>query len=274
MYRMHHYPAHVSTNKLSGGTSYPWYPTTKLNTSTPQAALGAMWELQSDDLIGGGNAFMVVRAGENLAQGDVVGYELPAASTVTASGSDTQTIVTGGGSLTVNAEVGNWLHIRNTTSSGGGPVLRKILSNTATTITISGKDPNSPSGAADVDKLTLAATNGDMTNIIRPWRVKKITATGGAGPWTPVGVVLGTVTAGNYTIIQVAGMGFANVLGQTTAAAAIGRLLICSATAGTLTGANATATLINGGAIFMALAVVDSATAILTPVQFNCLANL
>ena len=275
MYRMAHYPAHLSTRKLANGPSYPWYPDTYLASATPLVALGSFWEAQGDPEVGGGNAFLYVKNGATaLAAGDVVGYSVGAASTVTATGSDTQAIVTGGGALTVNAEIGNWLFVRNTTSNGGGAVLRRIKSNTATKVTISGKDPNSPAGSADIDQLTLAATNGDVTAIVRPWRVEPITATGGAGPWVPVGVALGTVGAGKYTIIQVAGLGIIKALGETTAVLVAGKpAQAVSATAGTLTGA-ATASPFFGGAIFIPQLPVDSATALTIPALFNCIANL
>lgn len=275
MYRMHHFPAYLSTRKLAGGPSYPWYPDAAINSTTPLAPLGAFWELQADPEVGGGNAFIYVRNGATaLAAGEIVGYDLPAASTVTASGSDTQVVVTGGGALTVNAEANNWVFIRNTTSDGGGSVLRRIRSNSATALTISTKDPNSPSGAADVDKLTLAATNGDVTAIIRPWRVSPLTATGGDGPWVPIGFALGTVAANAWTIIQVAGMGLAKALGQTTAVLVAGKpAQAISATAGVITGA-ATASPLFGAGVCVPLAPVDSATALVIPVQFNFIGNL
>ena len=275
MYRMHHYPAHISTRKLAAGPSYPWYPDAAINSASMLAPLGAFWELQGDPEVGGGNSFIYVRNGATaLAAGDIVGYTLPAASTVTASGSDTQVIVTGGGALTVNAEVGNWLFVRNTTSNGGGSVLRRIKENSATAITISKKEPNSPSGAADIDKLVLAATNGDVTAIIRPWRVAPLTATGGAGPWVPVGVALGTVAANAYTILQVAGLGLVKALGQTTAVLVAGKpAQAISATDGVLTGA-ATASPLFGAGVIVPLAPVDSATALVIPAQFNFFGNL
>ena len=274
MYRMHHYPPHLSTRKLANGPSYPWYPDAYLNDASAKIAPGSFWELQGDVEVGGGNAFMYVKAGAALAAGDVVGYSLPAASTVTASGSDTQTIVTGGGSLTVNAETGNWVFIRNTTSSGGGAVLRRIKSNSATALVISSKDPNSPAGSADIDKLTLAATNGDVTAIIRPWRVEPVTATGGSGPFVPVGVALAAVDSGKYTIIQVAGMALVRALGQTSAVLVAGKpAQAISATAGVLTGA-ATASPLFGAGVIVPLAPVDSATALVIPAQFNFVGNI
>lgn len=275
MFRMAHYPAHYSTRKLSQGTSFPWYPDSYLSSSGLNIPLGAYWELQGDPEVGGGCAFMYVKNGATaLALGDVVGYALPAASTVTASGSDTQAIVTGGGALTVNAEVGNWLYVANTTSGGGGSVLRRIKSNTATKVTVSAKDPNSPAGAADIDALTLAATNGDVTAILRPWRVDPVTATGGSGPWVPVGVALGTVAANKFTIIQVAGLGLIKALGQTSAVVVAGKpIAAVSATAGTMTGGT-TANFLMGAGTIVPLAPVDSATALVIPANFNFFGNL
>lgn len=266
MYRMAHFPPHISTRKLAAGTSYPWYPAAALNSSTPLAALGAFWELQGDVEVGGGNAFIYVRAGEALALGDVVGWETPpAASTITAAGSTVQTLVYAAGGLTVNAEVGNWLFIASSGSDGN--VLRKIRSNTATTITISAKDPNSPSGAADVDALAVVPTNGDVCQIIRPFRVTKVAKEG-----APIGVALGTVTDKYYTIIHVAGLGLGQVDGDTTdvtvnlpLAAAAGVLYSAAAAA-----VSATA---KGAATFIAKSANTGAKAI-KPIEFNCIGNL
>lgn len=269
MYRMFHFPPFTSPRKLSGGTSFPWYPATALDSATPIMALGAFWELQADPGVAGGNAFLYVKADAALGAGELVSYALPAASTVTSSGSTTQSIITGGGGLTVNAEAGNFLYVRNTTTDGGGAVIKKILSNTATAVTISGKDPNSPAGNADVEALTLAATNADVTDIIRPWHVRQGTATA-----VPIGVTLGAVTSGNYTIIQVAGLTMVKGLGQTTAVLVAGTPAVPAA-AGVITGSvSAAANLYLGGGLILPQSAVDSATAILIPAFVNFLANI
>jgi len=269
MYRMHHFPAFLPTGKLAGGAAYPWYTADALNSSTPLAPLGAFWELQGDLDVGGGNAFIYVKATEALAAGEVVSWKVAASSTVTASGSDTRKIVYAAGSLTVNAEVGNFLYIQNTTSNGGGSVLRRIRSNTATVITFGGADPNSPSGADDVDCLTLAATNGDVVSIIRPYQVQICTAT-----TVPIGIALGTVTSGNYTIIQVAGLALAKVDGDTTD---VTINLPCAPGAGGILFSNAAAAAgveaYRGNSIFLPR-VANTGAAALRPVEFNCFGNL
>ena len=238
-----HYTEHISPAGLAGKKLWPWYGSEYTNSSTPLLDLGAEWDLVGDAAAGGGNSFMYVKtaAGVSLSQGQWVSFATPSASTVTASGSSTQKIVWAAGSLTVNAEVGNYLYIANTTSSGGGFTLRKILSNTATTITFSDTDFNVASKPSDQNALELAATNGDVAIIIRPNQVIVNTAT-----TVPCGVALSAVTAGYYTIIQTKGLALGLGVGSGTAlavnvpavGAAAGVMIGGGGTASAYTGAN------------------------------------
>ena len=211
-----HYTEHISPAGLSNEKLWPWYGSAYYNSATPLIQLGAEWDLVGPTEAGGGNSFMYVKcaAGVSLTVGQLVSFATPTASTVTAAGSSTQMIVWAAGSLTVNAEVGNYLFIANSTSSGGGFTLRKILSNTATTITFSETDPNVASKPADRNALELAATNGDVAIIIRPYQVIVNTAT-----TVPCGVALGTVTSGYYTIVQTKGLALVSTVGNGTATA-------------------------------------------------------
>jgi hypothetical protein len=120
-----------------------------------------------------------------------------------------------------------------------------------------------------VDCLTLAATNGDVCVILRPYQVQVCTAT-----TVPIGIALGTVTSGNYTIIQVAGLGMGLVDGDTTD---VTINLPCSAGAGGVLFANAAAAAgveaYRGNAIFLPR-VANTGASALRPVEFNCLGNL
>jgi hypothetical protein len=238
-----HYTEHVPPAGLAGAKLWPWYTSNYFNSSTPLIDPGAEWDLVGDAAAGGGNSFMYVKcaAGVSLTVGQLVSFATPSASTVTASGSSTQKIVWAAGSLTANAEVGNFLYIANSTSSGGGFTLRKILSNTTTTITFSDTDYSVASKPADQNALELAATNGDVAIIIRPYQVIVNTAT-----TVPVGVALGTVTAGYYTIIQTKGLALISSKGDGTALAvgvpavgtAAGVIIGGGGTANAYTGAN------------------------------------
>lgn len=275
MFRMAHYPPHISTSKLANGRSFPWYPAATLNSTTPLAALGAYWELQGDDVVGGGNAFMYVKnVGGALALGQVVAYRSPTAGTFTLTGSTTQLIYT---NITTTAdETGNWIYCLSAAS--GGPWIRKILGcypaadatakyGANTVFVISKKDPNSPAGSADIDAITALPANGVAVAIIRPWQVIECTAA-----LSPVGIALGTVADGAYTIIQVSGMALAQAVGNGTALA-IGKPAVPSA-AGVLIGSAAdAANLFVGAANFQPL-VPTSAASALIPFNFSCFGNI
>jgi hypothetical protein len=212
--RLAHYTEHLSPAGLAGKKLWPWYGSEYTNSATPLAPLGAKWDLVGDLDAAGGNSFMYVKAatGVSLVAGQLVSFPTPTASTVTAAGSTVNTIVWAAGGLTANAEVGNILYIANTTASGGGFTFRKIISNTTTTITFGAVDPNVASKPNDQNALEAVPTNGDVAVIIRPYQVIVNTAT-----TVPVGVALGTVTAGYYTIVQTKGLALVLGVGSGTA---------------------------------------------------------
>jgi hypothetical protein len=211
-----HYTEHISPAGLANAKLWPWYESKYFNSATPLLDLGAEWDLVGPPESGGGNSFMYVKAaaGVSFAAGQFVSFATPAASTVTAAGSTVSTIVWAAGGLTVNAEVGNFIYIANTAAGGGGFTLRKIIANTATTITVSATDPSVASKPADRNVLEAVPTNGDVAIIIRPYQVIVNTAT-----TVPVGVALGTVTAGYYTIVQTKGLALGLGVGTGTALA-------------------------------------------------------
>jgi hypothetical protein len=211
-----HYTEHISPAGLANAKLWPWYESKYFNSATPLIDLGAEWDLVGPASAGGGNSFMYVKAaaGVSFAAGQFVSFATPSASTVTAAGSSVHTIVWAAGGLTSNAEVGNYLYIANTTAGGGGFTLRRIISNTTTTITFSTVDPNVASKPQDQNALEAVPTNGDVAIIIRPYQVIVNTAT-----TVPCGVALGTVTAGYYTIIQTKGLALGLGVGSGTALA-------------------------------------------------------
>lgn len=163
-------------------------------------SLGDTWWLSSaNEAASGGNCFQVVFAEAALTQGQLVAMADPAASVVAAAGPATNVFGWNAGGLTVNAERNNWVWI--TSAAATEPQLRRIKSNTATTITVSERDylrPNLPLDADVFDNIPVAA---EVAVIIRPHHVKVCTATD-----VPIGVALGAVTINQYTVIQKAGL--------------------------------------------------------------------
>lgn len=255
------YPAHLSPAALAYKKLWPWYGSEYINSSTALTALGSEWDCVGDGVIGG-NSFMYVKAAAALAQGQLVTTATPTASTVTAAGSTVSTIVWAAGGLTINAEKGNYLYIANSTVSGGGFTLREILSNTATTITISAVDPSIASKPADQNVLEAIPTNGDVAIIIRPYRVIVNTAT-----TVPCGVVLGTVTDTYYTIVQTKGLALISSVGNGTALA-VGKPGVGSA-AGVVIGSAADAANLFNGANLVAQSAYSAAGPGLTPFLIN-----
>lgn len=209
------------------GPLYPWYSSTYLSVpivSTTIAsgsgtalgagqALGQQWTTDGDPANAGGQTFMWVYADVNLTAGQLVAWADPASDTA-AAGSTVQVLNLTTGGLTVNAEVGNWVFVAATGATK--LQLRRIIANTANTITVSTVDIYSAQKPKDPNVFDTVATATDVVKIIRPWHVQVCTATK-----VPVGVALGTVTAstGPGTIIQRAGLGGILGVGSGTALA-------------------------------------------------------
>jgi hypothetical protein len=261
------YPAHLAPAPLAFQKLWPYYTGNAVNSSALLAGLGMEWDCVGEIDSIGGNSFMYVKAAAALAQGQLVSFGTPTASTVTAAGSSTKTIVWAAGGLTVDAEIGNILYIANSTSSGGGFTIRKIISNTATTITFSRVDPSVASKPDDQNALELAATNGNVAIIIRPYQVIVNTAT-----TVPVGVVLGTVTDTYYTIIQTKGLALVQTVGNGTATA-VGKPAVGSAAGVAIGSAADAANLFNGPGGLVALSAYSAAGPGLTPFYVNFKGN-
>lgn len=174
------------------------------------ATIGDVWWLGGKNEASGGNAFMFVKADAGLAVGQLVTLAAPTAGTLTIPGSPVSTaaaITTNISNVTAgtNGEVGNWINV-NVAAGYTTLQMRRIKANTnAATgnFTVALPDylrPNSPTDADIFDGFASMA-NADALCVIRPYHVIVNTAT-----TNPVGVALGTVTSGNYTVIQVAGL--------------------------------------------------------------------
>lgn len=203
--------------------------------------LGDVWTLGGQAQASGGNAFMFAYAAETLALGQLVANRPPTATVDDAGGAAATVTVPGAGTAAspltttasattniddtafalpvgVNGDVGNWLYVNATGATL--PQLRRIKYNSSSTTTfykVALPDFMRPNTPTDVDVFDTLATNGDTCCVIRPYHVvvNNSSTYGGAGiSTTPIGVALGAVTAGNYTIIQVRGLAPVQAVGN------------------------------------------------------------
>jgi hypothetical protein len=199
------------------------------------AKLGDCWTLGGQAAALGGNSFMFVRAAEALTLGQLVGSRPPTTTVDDAAGA-ASTVITGAGSaaspttttaicttnidntsftvpIGVNEDVDNFIFVNSAAATT--PQLRRIKANSSSSTsfyTVALPDRMRPNSATDADVFDSVPLNTELVSIIRPYHVvvnNSSTFAGGVTT-TPIGVALGTVTAGNYTIIQLTGL--ANVL--------------------------------------------------------------
>jgi hypothetical protein len=105
--------------------------------------------------------------------------------------------------------VDNWIYVKSAAATL--PQLRRIKANSSSATsfyTVSLRDPLRPNSPQDQDVFDNVPLNTEICSIIRPYHVIVCTAS-----TVPVGVALGTVTAGNYTIVQVAGLAILDNIG-------------------------------------------------------------
>jgi hypothetical protein len=194
----------ISADRLPTGVQlqtsvFPWYGAPYIDQTVasggPLVEPGSRWIDETT-----GNSFMVVKAAAGLTIGQVVALQTPATDTVTAAGSTTSVINLTTGALTVNAEVGNYVFFANLASSTV-IAARRIKANAAASLTVAITSSLIGNNQPDADVLPSVPANGSAVSIIRPWTVVVGTAS-----LVPVGVALGTVTSGSFTIIQVGGL--------------------------------------------------------------------
>lgn len=210
-----------------------------------------------------GNAFMVVKANAALTVGQVVAMDAAQSGTYTTAGSTAavaKTNITEAGA--VNSEIDNFLGVLATGQTV--PQIRRIKANSTganATYTISLPDYLRPNLPNDLDTWTTTPTNGDALAVIRPFNVKVCTTA-----LQPIGIALGAVTSGNYTIIQVAGLAGVSALTGCVAMTPA----IMSATAGAIGPAPANYSAANfsvfGGAIIPMMATGGT---VLVPAMVN-----
>jgi len=179
------------------------------------ASLGDIWWLGGGAGANGGNAFMFVKATAGLTLGQLVAASATTTGTVTNNAAQSTvasvlTNINNAATVATNGDVDNWIWV--TATGAALPQLRRIKSNTSSTTArydVAKIDPLRPNSPTDQDVFDTLATNGDACSIIRPYNVLVCTAT-----LTPIGVALGTVTSGNYTVVQVAGLAAVTSVGN------------------------------------------------------------
>jgi hypothetical protein len=201
------------------------------------ASLGDVWWLGGGQGAGGGNAFMFVKAAAGLTLGQLVAAAATTTGTATYPGAGTvaspltttasiTTNINNAATVAVNGDVDNWIWVNATGATL--PQLRRIKYNSSSTTSfykVALPDSMRPNNPTDQDVFDTLATNADAVSIIRPYNVRVCTAS-----LVPIGVALGAVTSGSYTVIQVAGLacvltkgdGTATVVGQPAVPGAAG----------------------------------------------------
>lgn len=207
----------------TGGTAYPTFPTV----NDPPFQSNPVHNAELGDFLIDkyGNQFVYVRSVAALAQGQVCTYAANLVGTVSAG--TTTAVINTNVTTTINeASVGSFL------ADGGASgivFLKLIKAQTAiganTQFTISKLSIFLGTGKQDGDVLGSTPTTGDAAHVIRLFGVDVAGAVG-----VPVGVALGTVTSGNRTIIQVAGL--AQVLSVGSTDALVDNRIVVTAAAG------------------------------------------
>lgn len=236
------------------------------------ATVGDLWWLGGQAPAMGGNAFVFAKATVALALGQLVSVALPTTGTATVPGAGTAaspltttasitTNINNAATVAVNADVDNWIFVNATGATL--PQLRRIKYNSSSATSfykVALQDYLRPTSPTDADVFDTLATNADPLCIIRPWNLIVNTAT-----TVPVGVALGTVTAGNYTVIQVAGL--ASVLGVGTGTALVANVPAVGGAAGIMLGTAAANLYVGASLILPQLASV--AASALMPAYVN-----
>ena len=255
------------------------------------AKKGSTWSLGGQAPALGGNSFMFVRNGSEataLALGNLVMLRLPTNSIDDAGGGAAQVIAGAGSAVSpttttasvttniqnsaftvpvpLNGDVDEWMFV--TSAAATLPQLRRIKYNSTSTTSFYKASlpdylrPQSPNDQDVFDNIPLAT---EAISIIRPFDVVQAD-----GSQPPVGVALGAVTAGNYTVIQVRGL--ASVLCDGTGTALVVNQPALSIAAGVASGSAAAAAqlLMGGGMILPQIA--TSAAGVFIPCYVNFMA--
>lgn len=280
------YPEYAQAS--TGGPSYPPFAVVNeaYNQQTPNTAL----QLGDQIVDKFGNIYLYVRALEALAAGQVVRYSKPGDSTAAhpaagtvAAATTVALIKTTITTVADEAGLGSFLASPGKTDGTGTPFLRRIKKQVAVGATsqfyISLPQIFFGIGGNDGDVLAAIPQTGDAVAIIKPYTVVVNGTTVAYGEEGPVGVALGTVTAGSSTLVMSQGIAQvqAGGSGGSYFAVVLGSYVFCAA-AGIVTGPNGTETAELAfqqipSAVGVALMAYAGASAMLLPVRVQCLKN-
>jgi hypothetical protein len=279
----------------------PYFGTPYLNMTETQwravhqnigACLGDTWTLGGPGAALGGNTFMFVKSNATLGLGQLVAARAPTFQVDDAGGAASHAI-TGAGTAAspttttaivttditistwavapgVNGEVDNWIWINSVAGNAAGvPQLRRIKANSSSAtafFTVAQADYMRPNSSLDADVFDYIPLNNELCSIVRPYHVIQCTEA-----LAPIGVALGTVTAGNYTIIQIAGLANVLVDGDGLNEGLVVNQPAWTVAAGAIRGANGVAAqLVQGACILPQFAsVVDIAVGLMIPCYVN-----
>jgi len=256
------------------------------------AFLGDTWTLGGRASALGGNTFMFVKSNATLGLGQLVTARAPTFQVDDAGGANS-TVITGAGSASspttttavvttnmtistwavppgVNGEVDNWLWVNSVAGNAAAiPQLRRIKANSSSAtafFTVAQADYMRPNSAVDKDVFDYTPLNAELCSIIRPYHVIQCTEA-----LAPVGVALGTVTAGNYTIIQIAGLANVLVDGDGVNEGLVVNQPAWTVAAGAIRGANGVAAQLVQGACILPqhASVADIAAGVMIPCYVN-----
>lgn len=257
------------------------------------AKLGATWILGGKAPASGGNAFMFVKNASQdtaFALGQLVTARHPT-NTVDDGGGAASTALTGAGTaaspttttalvttninnaafaipVPVNGDVDNWVHV--TSAAASLPQLRRIKANSSSATsfyTVSQADWMRPAGPNDRDVFDNIPLNAEAISIIRPFNVDLCDAT-----HTPIGIALGTVAAGHYTIIQIRGLACVAVDGSGLNQGLVVNEPAMPIAGGLAAGANATANLFMGGGMILPQIATTAGAGTFIPAYVNFMA--
>lgn len=277
---------------LNQTAQIPWYDSTMINdaAATANNSLGTFGPGQGPRVEPGdvwqdvytGNIFQYVKAGAALQAGAIVQPQLPTTGTVTAAGSTVDTIITN--ITTTASEVGNfiWFYDQAVAGKQSLRVIKGQPSGIGANTSFQVAKPSILTGAAtsssttvtkifDPDVLAAVPTNGSACIVFRPWVVIPYDHT---VVTTPIcGVALGTVTSGNFTIIQIGGLAMVLGKGDVTAITAPFAIAVADTTTDGFIKGGVAGTVANANQV-VPLAVTVAGDTAAAKTQIPCLINM
>lgn len=244
------YPEYAQAS--SGGPTFPVFSAVNITSGTTNPAAPLQLGDQIVDKFG--NIYLSVRALQALAIGQVVRYSKPgdatnahpAAGTISAS-TTTRRIFTNLLTVADESTLGSFLGSPAKADGTGTPFIKRIKDQVAigpdTTFDVSKLQIFHGIGKYDGDELSGTPQTNDPVAIIKPYTVVVNGTSTAYGEECPVGIALGTVSAGAQTIIQ--SQGICQVLAGGSGGsffAVVSGSTVFPAASGVVTGPNGTET--------------------------------